>query len=160
MEGIALLPKDAGQCSPEVLDAHARFLDAHRADMQRRAAEREAKRDELRKCLNPAYAAQCEMAKPRYLFSVKAEWVGIGKAGRSTDFSGELNIVAQNENEAWAVFCDRLQVSPSRRDCKVKIKKGKQVDPSAVTVSGDVATEEDMFPKVRLTAKRPYTSIA
>ena len=41
----------------------------------------------------------------------------------------EREVIAQNENDAWAKFCDALGTWPSRRNSQVTFTKGKQVDP-------------------------------
>ena len=102
------------------------------------------------------------MEKPHFIWSVKAEWLGVGNSRKVTDFNAELNVVAQDEDDAWAHFCDKLGAWPSRRECSLlKFKKGKQVDASLVSAShGDTLDGEEMFPKERLTAKKTYTSLA
>jgi hypothetical protein len=115
--------------------------DAHQADMARRKAEIDARRPEMIRCLNPAYASAREMEKPQFRFTVSAEWYGQEDGDGLAQIDSEQTVVAQNEADAWAKFCDKIGRWPSPRDAKRTIKRGKQV--SAETVAAAQRTNQD-----------------
>jgi hypothetical protein len=108
-------------------------MEAYEAEKARRQAERDKKRPELIRCLNPAYAAARESEKPMYSWVVRAEWLGQGRESDGVvNMQSEQTVVAQDEATAWAKFCDAIGHWPSRRDAKPIIKRGKQLAPEAV----------------------------
>jgi hypothetical protein len=128
-------------------------LDTHLADMRRRQAEIDAKREEMIKCTNPAYARQKELEKPQFVWTIECEWYAHagGKKG-IVQFHRKASVVAQNENDAWSAFCDKIQCWPSRRDVKLKIRKGKQM--TASQIAAEAASPDDgMIPRVEFHSK-------
>ncbi|QDU55782.1 hypothetical protein [Aeoliella mucimassa] len=90
-------------------------VDAHTADLQRRAAEREKKQQVLEDCLDPEVAARHELKKQRFRWRVAGT---LRRAVGSGRFSAEEKVtvvVAENEDQAWAQSCDVWGVWPSRK---------------------------------------------
>lgn len=122
-------------------------LDAHRVDMARRQAERDKKRDVLRACIQPAVAAQYEIEKPVFEFTVEAAWLGPGPDGPGQWGPFSRKVAAQNENDAWARFCDAIDHFPSRRDSDVSIKRGKQLSQKEAVALSAMSPSTDGLPK-------------
>jgi hypothetical protein len=102
-------------------------IDAHQADMQRRQAERDAKRPTLLDCLDPTEAKRAEDRKPLYEWKVEAKLFRPATPKQQAHLETfDKNVVAQNENDAWAVFCDSISEWPSRKDCKPKFTRLKK----------------------------------
>jgi hypothetical protein len=103
-------------------------VDKHRENMERRRKEREAKRELQEQCLNPEFAAKCELEKPRREFSVHARFMAHGDKGMLVPMEHSATVVALNEDDAWARFCDQIRVWPGRRACSVlTITKGREI---------------------------------
>lgn len=99
-------------------------VDAHRDDMERRRAEQLKKRSKLLKCLDPITAAQYEARKALYEFKVECElFRPAAKKRRAGTEKFDEQVVAQNEQDAWAMFCDKIGEWPSRRDSNAKITR-------------------------------------
>jgi hypothetical protein len=134
-------------------------LDRHRKDLERRGAERAAKRQILDDCTNPYVAAEHEMKKPVYRWVVKATWLD-----SKHQFEGEETVSAQDEAEAWSRFCDRLGHWPSRRNCRqLTITRGKKLDADQVAAhirTGGTDGDEHEGPReiVKLSAKKTAKS--
>jgi hypothetical protein len=131
-------------------------IDAHRADLARRQAEIDARREEMLKCTNPQYAASKELQKPVFEWTVTAEWYGPGDDGPGVWGPESMKVKAQNEADAWAMFCDRIEQWPSPRDCKRTFKRGRKVDAedviaAAISNKGDT---DDELPRYQITPKR------
>ena len=102
-------------------------LQAHREKMLKRAADREERLPELIEYLDADAAATKENEKPKFRYRVTCtvqehdpklrRMVAIVK-------SGEVD--AQNENDAWAMFCDKWKVRVGPRHCKRTIEKLKK----------------------------------
>lgn len=107
--------------------------DAHNEDKALRAKAREAKQSVLDECLDPVKAAEHDVRKPRYYYTVSATWSvpNIDKrTGAQVGVKQKTEarkVVAQDENEAWATFCDATSDWPSRRTAKPKIERGDKV---------------------------------
>jgi hypothetical protein len=128
-------------------------IDAHEADKKRRQAEHDANREELLKCLNPAYAAMKEAQKPQYKWTVSASWNG-PHDGEMSHINASETVIAQDEADAWAMFCDKIGCWPSRRDAKPVIKRGARVSVEAVAAMVTAGVEDDAeLPTVTLGAK-------
>ena len=121
-------------------------LDSHNKDRARRQAERDAKRDEMLKCLNPAYARARERAKPMYSWTVSAKWYDADTDGTKIYRLEEEVVSGHDENDAWAKFCDKVGEWPSRRDWKPTIVRGKQLSAEAVeaAMEGDAEVDADL----------------
>lgn len=110
-------------------------LEEWNAERVRRASERAAKEDTLMACTDPTVARQWEDRKPDYEWSVE---VSIPRPARGNQkyyrekFSE--TVVAQNEADAWAMFCDRIGEWPSRRFAKPKIVRGMRTHSQASAV--------------------------
>jgi hypothetical protein len=124
-------------------------LGAHQRDLARRAAEREARcpLEERLKLCNPKYAAEVESKKPVYRWKVKFNVIerkptAKPKADKyaDDDVDEEENkgdwkfrsctkiIEAQNEDDAWAMVCDKMQEWPSRKTANPRFTRLKDVD--------------------------------
>ena len=84
--------------------------------------------------MSPVAAARAEVQKPHYYWTVEARYlVPVSQLPDADD--GELKyetkmrdkVIAQNEIEAWAVFCDKAGVTRGRRNCKVKMTRSKEL---------------------------------
>lgn len=105
------------------------FLEKHEQDRQRRRAEQIAKRPLLRDCMNPHIAAWHESQKPLFTWEVE---VGLFRPGDNAHVEQfHESVIAGSENDAWAVFCDKIGEWPSRRESDVKITQGPQLSPEA-----------------------------
>jgi hypothetical protein len=104
------------------------------------------------KCCNPNYARQKELEKPQYVFTIECEWYA-GHAKRGiVQYHRRASVVAQDEADAWSMFCDKIQCWPSRRDVKLKIKKGKQM--TASQIAAETASDEDCaIPRIEFHSK-------
>ncbi len=120
--------------------------------MARRQAERNAKRKELLKCCNPAYAAAREMEKPQFIWTVDACWFDKDAKFGLVEFHRKQNVVAQHEQDAWAAFCDKIKHWPSRRDAKVTFQQGKLLSAADVLANQDTSSEHDI-PKLEYKSK-------
>lgn len=114
----------------------------HEADMARRKAAREARRDEMLKNLDGRYAAAREMEKPVFKFRVEASWGGVRDGGRVMLHCNEV-IAAQNEADAWAQCCDRIGAWPSVQSVKRTITRLEQVSVTEA-VSGVDPNDQDL----------------
>jgi hypothetical protein len=86
-----------------------------------------ANRPRLLDCLDPTVAKRYEDAKPLYEWKVECRL--FRKAtGKSHAHVEEVSrqVVAQDEDDAWAFFCDAQGEWPSRRDCDPKITRLKK----------------------------------
>lgn len=102
-------------------------LEEHEADLERRQQERNAKRPRLLDCLDPTVAKAYEERKEIWEWRVEVKLFrpAQGKAhAHMEEFSKQ--VVAQNENDAWAFFCDTVGEWPSRRDSQPKITRLKK----------------------------------
>jgi hypothetical protein len=74
-------------------------------------------------CLDPAVAKHYEDRKPLYEWKVSCRMFRPA-VGSHPSRMEELtrNVVAQSENDAWAMFCDAVGEWPSRRGCNPKIE--------------------------------------
>lgn len=101
-------------------------LAEHQADLELRKEEREAKRETLRKCIDPKYAAKLEQLKPEYEYKVWCKYPKQTPKG-VTWTEIEKEVIGQNDNDAWAKFCDEIGAWPSPSASERKITKGKKV---------------------------------
>lgn len=123
-------------------------VDAHQKDLTRRQRERDERcplEERLRLC-SPVYAREVEEKKPLFKFTVTAVTYERRKPeinSRHDDFefdaadgAGEMYtprsrkgvVVAQNEQDAWAMFCDRIGEWPSPKLAKPTFSKGEQIN--------------------------------
>lgn len=89
----------------------------------------EKARPRLNKCLSAASAAQYEARKPAWTWRVEASYMRQDGKGRLTEEKYSREVVAQNEQDAWAIFCDAIEDWPSPHRCETKITNlGKPVN--------------------------------
>jgi hypothetical protein len=93
------------------------ILEDWEAEKALRAEERAKKRPVLRKCLDPEVAADYEQQKPKYEYRVSCTYARPNDRGRLEQHTETHNITAQNEKDAWALFCDKIQTWPSPSAC-------------------------------------------
>jgi len=92
--------------------------------MARRAAERQSKRRRLLDCLDPSVAKTYEDKKTLYEWKVEAEIFRPAKGSEPARMEKiEKQVVAQNDGDAWSMFCDVIKEWPSRRDTNPTITK-------------------------------------
>lgn len=82
------------------------------ADRASRAVDRKKAEPKLRRCLDPVVAAQYEHRKPLYEWSVEATFMRPNTKGRLVERKESRQVVAQNERDAWAIFCDIIESWP------------------------------------------------
>lgn len=102
-------------------------LEDHNNERARRQKERDAKRPKLLDCLDPTVAKRYEDAKELFEFRVQVKLFrpAVGKShAHMKEFDEQ--VVAQNEQDAWAMFCDKIGEWPSPRDSKPKFTKLKR----------------------------------
>jgi hypothetical protein len=138
-------------------------IDKHNADKARRQAERDAKRDELLRCLSPDYAKSKERQKPLAEFSVSVKFLDEEVDERTNktrhifrEFEDE-RIVAQDANEAWARFCDKFGVTKSRRDWPPVITRIRQLGDKEAIAFYDASSEDiadGVIPTVRMSSDK------
>jgi hypothetical protein len=115
--------KTAISVPPEVA-MQAPDAEAHRSDLEKRREAQLKKRPKLLKCLDPITAAQYETKKALYEYKVECEiFRPADKKRRATTEAVTEQVVAQNDNDAWAMFCDKIGQWPSRRDSNAKITR-------------------------------------
>lgn len=96
-------------------------LAAYEAEKARRKALRDQRRPELLRCLDPEYAAQVEARKPLYEWQVTCAYTRPNAKGKPESISASHKIIAKNEDNAWAFFCDKIGAWPSRHTCDLRI---------------------------------------
>ena len=99
-------------------------LDAHEQERQAIRRQQVENLPRLLDCLDPTVAKSYEDRKPLYEWNVKCRLFRAAY-GRQPAHMEELekNVVAQNESDAWAMFCDAVGEWPSRRGCRPEIKQ-------------------------------------
>ena len=120
------MPEPASAPEPAVSQyhdiRHPADVDAHQADLIRRAARRQEMMPELRRCLNPEYASRREAQKGVYDFKVSCI-INVVERGNHSPADFTEVVSAKDEDEAWAKFCDRIQRWPGPKYCERKIEK-------------------------------------
>ena len=99
-------------------------LDLHRAKMDARREERKKHLSEQIRCLDAEHAANAEAAKPKHRFAITCtvqERDERLKRMMPVQKSGEVD--ARNEDDAWAIFCDKWKVRTGPNFCNREIKK-------------------------------------
>ena len=96
------------------------------------------------RCLHPAVAAGLEAKKPFFPFDIEATWQGPGENGPGIWGPEKRRCIAQNENDAWAMFCDKIEQWPSRRDSTVTIKRGKQMSAEDAIAALDTGGDHEL----------------
>lgn len=106
------------------LGAEPANLDKHNADMAKRAKDQDGKRPLLLDCLDPTVAKFHEDRKVVWEWRVQVKIFRPAK-GRVQAHRENVDkeVVAHNEADAWAIFCDSIGEWPSRRDSKPTITK-------------------------------------
>jgi hypothetical protein len=128
-------------------------MEKHQARLAALHEKQEKMRPVLEACLDPAVAARYELEKPRYKFKVSMTPKALPSQQSLVDVFDDddaeaeelpapkpitLTVVAQNEDDAWARFCDSIGQWPGRRFARPTIVKGKQV--SLAKVAADQAS--------------------
>ena len=120
----------AQQEAPQQQDIYARSpyapvnLAERAAEKARILAEQAANRNRLLDCLDPTVAKSYEEKKVLYEWNVQCQVFQPARGREHAHMERfEHQVVAQNERDAWSVFCDKIGEWPSRRDSAVKITK-------------------------------------
>lgn len=96
----------------------------HQAKMQKVREAKAARIPEMVRCLDADHAASLEARKPRQRYAIKCtvqESDPRLKRMTSVEKSGEVE--AQNEDDAWAIFCDRWKVRVGPNHCNRTIQR-------------------------------------
>ncbi len=102
-------------------------VDKHQANLEKRREAQQKKRPKLLKCLDPLTAAAYEAKKPTFEWEIKVDLFRPASAKeRAKTHKFCEQVVAQNADDAWAMFCDKIGEWPSRRDSNPSITKLKQ----------------------------------
>ena len=99
-------------------------IDEHNKDLAKRQAVRDKNRAKHLRCLDPITASQYENRKPVFEWKIECEL--FRRATKSKRAGTEKfceQVIAQNADDAWAMFCDKIGEWPSRRDVQPKITK-------------------------------------
>lgn len=89
--------------------------------------KQEADRPRLLDCLDPTIAKRYEDAKPLYEWEVTCKMFRAATPKTHAHMETKTQqVVAQNENDAWAMFCDLMGEWPSRRDSRPTITRLKK----------------------------------
>lgn len=99
--------------------------ETYEAEKAERAAAKAAKRPLQLKCLDAETAAQHEARKPLYEFEVSCTYQAPDdkRPGKLKSHTETEKVNAQNDQDAWALFCDRIGRSPSPQSCDRTIKR-------------------------------------
>lgn len=96
----------------------------HQDSLEARQQARNKKRAKLLSCLDPIVARDYEHRKPLYEFKIECKiFRAAGSKGRARNEKFDEQVVAQNEDDAWSMFCDKIGEWPSRRDTMPKITR-------------------------------------
>ncbi len=95
----------------------------HQADIKARAEARTERRKELRRYLDPDVAKSAEARKPLYEWKVSCEYSRRNAKGRMETHRHTEQVIAQNETDAWAMSCDKLEVMIGPHEGDREIKK-------------------------------------
>lgn len=106
--------------------------DAYEKEKAERKLRLAANREMHEACCDPEVASAYEMRKPVYHWTVNATWSYYDGQGVSKRKESLPNVLAQNERDAWANFCDHLDVWPNRQNATVEFIRGEQADPTAM----------------------------
>lgn len=117
MTAIADKPATAGLQPPRHPNAPTDW-DDHQRRMAELRQKQDANRMESLRCTDPDYAARIQAAKPRYEYEVQCEFVRNGKAYDLTE-----KVTAQNEQDAWSMFCYKIGQNIGPRDGIRRITK-------------------------------------
>lgn len=94
------------------------------AEKARIREEQNANRARLLDCLDPTVAKSYEEKKTLYEWRVQCQVFRPARGRQHAHMEKfDQQVVAQNERDAWSMFCDRLGEWPSRRDSSVKITR-------------------------------------
>lgn len=99
------------------------FFAKWEAEKAQRAQERAAKRPLTMECLDAETAKEYEAKKPKFEFQVECTYRLPDDRGRLQTKTDKMTVRAQSENEAWALFCDRIEHWPARNSVDVTITK-------------------------------------
>jgi hypothetical protein len=102
-------------------------LDDHNKDMETREGTRRKKRPLLLDCLDPTVAKFHEDRKEIWEWRVHVKLFRPAKGKQQARMEPfDTQVVAQNEQDAWALFCDTIEEWPSRRDSNPTITRLKK----------------------------------
>lgn len=96
-------------------------LDAHQADKAAREKAREKRRAIQLECLDAAVAAQYEASKPLYEWKVEIDYMQSKASGGFQRASLADQVVAKTETDAWALFCDKHEITCGPKACLKRV---------------------------------------
>lgn len=100
------------------------LIEEHQARMKQRREERNKRLPELIACLDAEHAASVEAQKEVFRYSVKCTVQDYDqRLKRQVPIEKLGEVDAQNEDEAWAKFCDKFKVRTGPSHCNRQIKK-------------------------------------
>lgn len=99
-------------------------IEEHRQRMEQKRLERMKRLPEQIACLDAEHAAAVENRKQAFRWSVECTVQDYDqKLKRQVAVKKTGEVDAQNEEEAWAKFCDKFKVRSGPAHCNRKIKK-------------------------------------
>ena len=104
------------------------YWDDYQAEKAARKAAQDKKQPALRKMLDWRAASQAEARKPIFEWTVTCKYSRRDKKGRVQQHSETREVVSQNEDGAWAAFCDSIEEWPGPNSGERTITRGKQVN--------------------------------
>lgn len=87
------------ELTPEQIER--RRMEEYRKESAERKARRDANYKSAVECCDPAVASRVVNSRPTFRY--QCEYVHV-RDGKRVKYEGE--VVAQNESDAWAIFCD------------------------------------------------------
>ena len=97
----------------------ARHINSHEERKAAKAKHLEKMQPVLLKCLDPTLALQYENRKPLYEWKIECHVFLPTRKGRPAGTRKyDEQVVAQTENDAWALFCDKVGLMRGRKACQ------------------------------------------
>jgi hypothetical protein len=102
-------------------------LEERQKEIQQLRDQQAKNRAKTMKCLDPLVAATYEAKKPTYEWEIKVDiFRPAGKKSRARTEKITDQVVAQDANTAWAIFCDKIGEWPSPLNSNATITPLKQ----------------------------------
>ena len=96
----------------------------HQEKMARKREERAKRLPEAIRCLDAEYAAQAESEKPKYRYKISVTIQERDeRLKRNVPITKEGEVDAHNEDDAWAIFCNKWKVGAGPKHCNRIIEK-------------------------------------
>lgn len=85
--------------------------DDHQARLAEIQKKHHAGRREAMRCLDHEYAARVIARKPLYEWKVTCSYTRRNAKGKMQTYDESDQVIAHNEQDAWAMFCDKVGIS-------------------------------------------------